>query len=90
MQSLPPRALSFFKKIEGDQFQRVDSSSRYTKSLRTVGYDEPGPHDIWVEVDMSEVVKPQPPEGMPTGTPVTRMGVRRKRVLSSTFDQTAV
>lgn len=56
MQYLPPQAQHFFQKA-GEDFQRLDSTPAYKKTLSEAGYELPGPHNIWMEIDIEEICK---------------------------------
>ena len=52
-QQLPQPAQMFYRKVGEQAYEHLDPSLQYNITLKDCGYDLPGPHDIWVAVDMS-------------------------------------
>ena len=64
-QQLPQPAQMFYRKVGEQAYEHLDPSLQYNITLKDCGYDLPGPHDIWVAVDMSVLYGLGNPGGEP-------------------------
>ena len=65
-QQLPQPAQMFYRKVGEHAYEHLDPSLQYNITLKDCGYDLPGPHDIWVAVDMSVLYGLSNPAGETT------------------------